>query len=137
MTGRAVYGSEFFNWDHQGSLPLPARFKEFPGWFEDSGDDPEYALLELPGKDGKPPMELTIRLPAALRRILLRTPVGSLLTIVHQGMKTPKRGGNMFRAFEVWNHDYAADPNVPPGLAGNPNETYDEWVTRCQAEAGQ
>ena len=33
------------------------------------------------------------------------------------------------------NHDYDGDVNLPPGLAGNPNETYDEWVTRCQAEA--
>ena len=135
MVGRAVYGTEFMNWEHQGSTPWEVRFKEFPGWFEDSGADPEHGTFELLNAEGVAYMELMIRLPAALRRILLRTPFGSRLTIIFQGMQTPKSGGNQFRAFAVWNHDYAADPNMPPGLAGNPDETFEQWVARSRTEA--
>ncbi len=133
--GRAVHGDSHFRWDYQHTVPLTAIFKGFPDWADDQPEHPEHALLELPGKDGKPPMDLLVPIRTVLFKKLKDVPLGSRITIIHQGMRTGR--GSNYRDYQVWNHDYQHNPTLLPGIAGptDSDETFEQWVTRCQAEA--
>ncbi len=134
--GRSVYGGSNFRWDWQSTIPITARFLGFPDWTEGDATDPENALLEIPGKDGGPPMDLVVPLRAVLFKKLREIPLGARITIIHQGLRTGRSGAN-FRDFQIWNHDFTPDLSLPPGLAGptEDSETFEEWLAKAQEEA--